>query len=90
MKKQIMLIKLCLNETYSTVHIGKYLFDKFLIQNGLKEGDTLLPLLFNFASEYAIWNVQENQMGLKLNRTYQLLVYAEYVKLLGDNIDIIR
>jgi hypothetical protein len=37
--------------------------------------------------EYAIWNVQENQVGLKLNGTHQLLVYAIHVNLPQDNID---
>jgi hypothetical protein len=40
---------MCLNETYSKVHIGKYLSDNFPIQNGLKQWDVLSPLLFNFA-----------------------------------------
>jgi hypothetical protein len=44
-----------------------------------------LPLLFNFASEYAIRKVQENQVELKLNRTHQLLVYTGV-----RNINIIR
>jgi hypothetical protein len=43
-----------LNETYSTVHIGKYQSDKFPIQNSLKQEEALSPLLFNFALEYAI------------------------------------
>jgi hypothetical protein len=43
------LIEMCLNETCNKVCIGKYLSDNFPIQNGLKEGDALSPLLFNFA-----------------------------------------
>jgi purine nucleoside phosphorylase len=35
-RELVRLIKMCLNETYSKVRIGKLLSDKFPIQNGLK------------------------------------------------------
>jgi len=50
-KKQVRLVKMCLNETNSRVRVGKNVSDMFPIRNGLKTEDALSPLLFNFALE---------------------------------------
>jgi len=62
----------------------------FAIKNGLKQGEALSPLLFNFALEYASRRVQENQDGLKLNVTDQLLVYADDVNVIGRSVHAVK
>jgi len=81
-----------LSETYSQVWVGKNLSDRFPIRNGLKKGDALSPMLFNFALEYAIRRVQVNQDDLKLhvNGSHQFLAYADDVNILGGSIHTLK
>ena len=82
----VSLIKMCLNETYSTFREGNHLSEKFPVRNCLKQEDALSPLFFNFALEFAIRRIQVSQDGLKLNGTHQLLVYADNVNILGRSL----
>jgi predicted nucleotidyltransferase len=57
-------------------------------QNNLREHDVFYILCFYF---YVKWKkVQANQVGLKLNGTHRLLVYADDVNLLANNIVTIK
>jgi len=81
---------MCRTETHSRFRVGKNLSEMFPIRNGLKQGDALSPLLFNFAFDYAIKRVQVNQDGLKLNGTHQLLAYADDLDILGGSVHTVR
>ena len=47
-------------------------------------------MLFNFARDYAIRNVQANQENWQLNGTHQRLVYADGVNILGGSLYTIK
>jgi len=64
--------------------------DMFPIKNGLKQGDALSLMLFNFALEYASRNIRVNQEGLKLNGTNQLLFYVDNFHILGRSVHTIK
>ena len=81
---------MCLAEPYSRDRVGKNFSEMFPIRKGLKQGDALSPLLFNFALECAIRRVQVKQDGLKLNGTHQLLAYADDVNILGGSVHTVK
>jgi len=76
-------IKMCLNETYSRVRVGKSVSDMFPTKNCLT---ALTPLLLN----YSITSVQVKQDGLKLNGTREILVYADAINILGGSVHTVR
>jgi hypothetical protein len=62
----------------------------FSTRNALKQGDALSPLLFNLVLCYAIRKVHVKEHGLKLNCTYQLLVYTDGVNVLGGSVRTVK
>jgi hypothetical protein len=88
--KHVRLIKICLNETYSGVWVGRHLSDVFPSKNSLKHGAVLSSMHFNFHLGYAIRRVQITQDGLKINGTHQLLVNADDVNILDGRVQTIK
>ena len=77
------LIKACLDRIQSNARTGNYLYNSFPIEKGLKQRDTISPVLPSFALEYASRKVQETNLELDLNDTQQILAYADCVNLIG-------
>jgi hypothetical protein len=66
------------------------LSDTFHIKNYLKHGVDFSPLLFDFALEYAIMKVHENQQEVEISGASQFPVCVDHVILLGENINIAK
>jgi hypothetical protein len=83
--KLVQLITMYVNEMYRKVHTGKHLYDTVPIKYGLKQADTLSPLLIYMALEYGSRKVKTSQEGLKLNGIHQHLGCINDGNLLGEN-----
>jgi hypothetical protein len=89
--KLVRIIKMCLNETYSRVWVGRHLSEMFPIKNGFRKGDKLSPLFFNCVLECANRRLQVNQgVFFKLNDTHQPLVYADDVNVWDGSVHSVK
>jgi hypothetical protein len=79
------LIKMSLNETCCKVLVWYFPYSKCF---ETKKGFTVIN--FNFAFEYTIREIQENQLKLKLSGTHQLMFYADEVHPSGNNVNPIQ
>jgi hypothetical protein len=70
----------------------KILSDAFPIQNSVEQGEALSSSLFKFALVCTITTVQENQEGLEVKGTQQILVCDDVnnIRIVGENIKPIK
>jgi hypothetical protein len=53
-------------------------------------GRCSITIAFQFCFRICHQEVQENEIGMELNGTHQLLVYADDINLLGDSVNTIK
>jgi hypothetical protein len=87
--KLVWLIKMCVNETYSNVHIHRHFSAAFAFWNGLEQADALSPLQLNFALECTISKVQENQNWNQME-CVSSLVCADNVNIPSETINMVK
>jgi hypothetical protein len=66
--KLINMCKACVQKTRSAVRIEGTLFPFFENKTGLKQGDSLSPILFNLAMQKVIQNMQMGPGGIKIGK----------------------
>lgn len=85
--KLINLVKICMENTKNIVLCSVQTSKPFCVSTGLKQGDALSPVLFNFALEKIIRIVKETTAPEKFTR---FLGYADDINLVGNSEDAIK
>jgi len=81
--KLIGMTRLTVQYTEGMVRIGGRLSPIFRINTGLRQGDLLSPMLFSLALEAVIRKVKVRTDGNIMNRSVQILAYADDLDIIG-------
>jgi hypothetical protein len=88
--KLINLTRAALKRVRCRVKIQKDLSDPFIIERGLRQGDTLACLLFNIALEKVIRDSGIERRGATYHKSVQVLAYADDLDIIGRSERAIR
>ena len=89
-RKLVMLIKMCLNEIYSTVRICKNVIVMFHVKNSRNKEMHYCHCLLILLYCMTLRRIQVKQDGLKLIGTHQLLFYVDDVNILDGSIHTVK
>ena len=81
--KLLRLIKMILQRTTGRAGVEAQQTEKFDVKNGLRQGKSLLPLLFNLALEYVVRKAKLNRNGsIYGKKEHQILAFANDIVIL--------
>jgi len=85
-KKVINMCKTCVQKTRSAVRIEGTLSSFFENKTGLKQGDSLSPILFNLALQKVIQSIKMVPSGIKIGKEQlNVTAYADDIAVIGKN-----
>ncbi|VVC43276.1 Reverse transcriptase domain [Cinara cedri] len=76
-----------MEEVKYRVRVDNELSSPFTVDTGLKQGDSLSPLLFNLALEKVVRELQTNEGGIQVNENrIRVLGFADDLDILGESL----
>jgi hypothetical protein len=87
-KKLIDLTKMCMENTQYQMRVDNTLSNALEVNNGLKQGDALSPMLFNLVLEKTIRKIQKETTGITIGeRKIQVLGFTDDLNILGNSLN---
>jgi len=83
------LIEACSYNSKSKISFGGDISEEFQVTTGLRQGDTLLPAVFNIALELVMRIVMSQAKGIEIkdNQHLTAVTYADYIIPLAETVD---
>jgi hypothetical protein len=85
-KKLIALTKMYMEIMKYRVRTQNVTSETFTVETGLKQGDTLSPVLFNLALEKVVRILQDNEGGLLIGQNKIRLFFEDDLDIIGDSL----
>lgn len=83
--KLVSLCRMTVAESQCRVRVERSLSESFHVSSGVRQGDGLSPVLFNLALEFVFRKASLPQDDYLLNKSLQVLAYADDICILGHN-----
>lgn len=88
--KLVRLIQLTHLDTNARVRVQNTLTDAFQVNQGLKQGDGLAPMLFNLALEAVIRKTSIQRNYTLVNKSAQVIGYADDINIVGRSVRAVK